>query len=1063
MKKLVLFVVSLFLMGAANMAFGQRTVTGKVTSADDPMGIPMVAVQIEGTTIGTSTDLNGVYTLNNIPATAKNLKFSAMGMKDKIVPISGGVINVVMETAAISLQEVQVSASGYGVRKKVDNVGSAVQVDEEVITRQTESNVINSLQGSVPGMQVSTASGQPGSATTVRIRGTSSLSSGNDPLYVIDGVPIITGAMGMTSYTNGDGTDPLASLNPEDIESIQLLKDAAATSIYGSRASNGVIVVTTKRGKEGKVSFGVNAKVGVSTPPNVKKRFQKVNLEDFRTFLYESRINSGAADDRTYQRWQENPNLAYQYYTPENSNYNIDFMNNNGFRTAEEIALYGPNSVYYTDWWDQVTRNGLIQDYSMTASGGTKNVNYYASVGYFNNKGIVIGSDYTRYSARLNLDVNPTDWLSFDMNLTGSYSEINTVPTGLAYASPIWGASMMRPTDPVYSYLESDEMNEWGNYYVVDPSTGEYIVDKSTWNTTSNPAAQGYNPVALYTDEYRDRAFQQQYKALFSPYLRVKLYKNLYVQSKIGIDFVTLKEENVWSMVVNPQGAQLGGVTQLQDQTLAYMNITNTINWMPSIKKNNFNILVGQEAQRFNQFTSFVAGQDYATPQLMEISNATDTRGAFNRADATLASYFGSVEYDYDNKYYVSASVRRDGSSRFGEDKRWGTFWSVGARYRISAERFMAATQSWLNNLSLRISYGTSGNQNVGYYQARGVYASTRYGGISGFGPSQLANPNLEWEKRNKFDVGLEFMLFNVLTVEADYYNDRTVDMIFSRPLSYATGFGAIAMNLGSMRNQGVEIQVNALLMNRKNFRWTLGFNITTNDNMILELPDHQSIQSGTIGILEEGHPSSQLYMPEYAGVDPATGRPRWYGADGEYVYNYNDAAYRYVGFSDPKFYGGLQMGFEFYNFDLSFQFNYNYGNYILSNDLPYLENEGQDPGATTTYWIMENRWQRPGDDVVVPQLMNGGNNNATALSTRLKMSGSYLRLKSIMLGYTLPKKHCEKIFLSSLRIYASIDNAWTWCAKDFRGYDPESGLSAIQTSNYPVPINYSLGINVGF
>ena len=277
MKKLVLFVMSLFLLGAANVALGQRTVTGKVTSAEDPMGVPMVAVQVEGTTIGTSTDLNGVYTLSNIPASAKNLKFSAMGMKDKVVPITGGVVNVVMESQAIALEEVQISGSGYGVRKKVDNVGSAVAVGEEVVKRQTESNVINSLQGSVPGMQVSTASGQPGSSTTVRIRGKSSLSSGNDPLYVIDGVPIVTGAMGMSDYSGGDGTDPLAALNPEDIESIQLLKDASATSIYGSRASNGVIVVTTKKGQEGKVNFSLNAKIGVETPPMIKMSLIKIS------------------------------------------------------------------------------------------------------------------------------------------------------------------------------------------------------------------------------------------------------------------------------------------------------------------------------------------------------------------------------------------------------------------------------------------------------------------------------------------------------------------------------------------------------------------------------------------------------------------------------------------------------------------------------------------------------------------------------------------------------------------------------------------------------------------
>lgn len=1025
MKKLVLFVMSLFLLGAANVALGQRTVTGKVTSAEDPMGVPMVAVQVEGTTIGTSTDLNGVYTLSNIPASAKNLKFSAMGMKDKVVPITGGVVNVVMESQAIALEEVQISGSGYGVRKKVDNVGSAVAVGEEVVKRQTESNVINSLQGSVPGMQVSTASGQPGSSTTVRIRGKSSLSSGNDPLYVIDGVPIVTGAMGMSDYSGGDGTDPLAALNPEDIESIQLLKDASATSIYGSRASNGVIVVTTKKGQEGKVNFSLNAKIGVATPPMVKKRFQKVNLEDFKTFLFESKVNTAINLNQSIL-YERDPESIWRWY--KGRGWNLDFT-----RTAKESAN--------TDWWDEVTRNGIIQDYSISASGGTKTVNYYASVGYFQNKGIVIGSDYTRYNARLNLDINPTKWLSFGVNLSGAYAEINTIPTELAYAAPIWGASMMRPSDPVYT--EKDGVK--------------------SWNTTTNPFAGGYNPVALRKDKYHDEAFQQQYKALFSPYLRVKLYKNLYVQSKIGIDYVDLREKNVWSMVVNPQGKSLGGLMQVDEQSIAYMNIANTINWMPSIKKNTFNILVGQEAQRFNQYEGYISGYDYVVPDLMEIANATETSGSTVRADATLASYFANVEYDYDNRYYVSASIRRDGSSRFGEDTRWGTFYSVGAKYRITGEKFMATTQNWLNNLSLRVSYGTSGNQNVGYYQARGVYATSRYGGLTGFAPSQLANNELCWESRNKFDVGLEFTIFNALTVELDYYNDVTKDMIFSRPLSYGTGFGSIANNVGKMRNQGVELQLSAMLINRKNFKWTFGFNLTTNDNKILKLPDGNDIRNGTIGLLREGRSSAQLYMVEWAGADPATGRPRWYGADGQYVFNYGEATYRFVGTSDPKVYGGIQTRFDFYNVDISFQFNYNAGNYILSNDLAYLENEGTYSGRVTTYYVMENRWQRPGDHADVPQIMVNGNKNSRNLSTYCRTDGSYFRIKSIVVGYTLPKKHCEKIFLKSLRFYGSIDNLFTACSKNFRGYDPESGLSAIQTSNYPVPVNYTFGINVGF
>ena len=375
----------------------------------------------------------------------------------------------------------------------------------------------------------------------------------------------------------------------------------------------------------------------------------------------------------------------------------------------------------------------------------------------------------------------------------------------------------------------------------------------------------------------------------------------------------------------------------------------------------------------------------------------------------------------------------------------------------------MATTQNWLNNLSLRVSYGTSGNQNVGYYQARGVYATSRYGGISGFAPSQLANGELRWESRNKFDVGLEFTIFNALTVELDYYNDVTKDMIFSRPLSYGTGFGSIAYNVGKMRNQGVELQLSAMLINRKNFKWTLGFNLTSNDNKILKLPDGNDIRSGTIGLLREGRSSAQLYMPEWAGADPATGRPRWYGADGQYVFNYGEAAYRFVGTSDPKVYGGIQTRFDFYNVDISLQFNYNAGNYILSNDLVYLENDGTQNGRVTTYYVFDNRWQRPGDNTDVPQIIEGGNNGSRNLSTFCRTDGSYFRIKSIVIGYTLPKKHCEKIFLKSLRFYGSIDNLFTACSKNFRGYDPESGLSAIQTSNYPVPVNYTFGINVGF
>lgn len=1004
MRKIVLFALSLLLMGA-QVAFAQRTISGKVTSADEPQGHPQVAVKVPGTSTGTVTNFDGEFTLS-LPAGVKQLEFSCLGLQTKLVDVVGNFLTVKMEATAIALQEV--SITGYGVSRKAATTGAAAQVDGEVVKKSTESNVINGLQGSVAGLQISSSTGQPGSPTTARVRGVSSVNSGNAPLYVVDGVPISSGGYGMYTYT-----DPLASINPEDIENIAVLKDASATSIYGSRASNGVIVITTKKGTEGKTQFMLNAKIGMSTAPFIKKNFKKVSADDYRTYLL----------DLKYGQTGEERNA----------------QNDKGFIKGFSNELgYDFNTKTNTDWWDEVTRTGIIQDYSITASGGNDKYNFFASVGYFNNQGFVIGTDFTRYSARLNVDYKPTKWLSFGMNLSGAYAEVNAVPNELAYASPIWSASAMRPTDPVKT-LDKDGKEKWYDSF-----------------------NEGYNPVALYTDQYKNEAFQQQYKALFSPYLRVQFYKNVFFQTKIGVDFVTVKEKNVLSAVVDPQGVSMGGLMQRTDQTSAVLNITNTLNWMPTIKeKHNLNFMLGQEAQRFNEYSGYMSGFNYAVPDLMEIGNAVETDASSDRSDATLASYFANAEYDYDGKYYLSASVRADGSSRFGANK-WGTFFAVGGKYRISAENFMAGTQSWLNNLTLRVSYGTTGNQNVGFFASQGLYSTGRYGGMSALMPGSLGNNDLAWESRNKFDVGLEISIFDRLTVEIDYYNDITNDMIFGIPLSSAVGFTSLTSNVGKMRNQGVEIQINALVVNRKNFQWTVALNLTSNNNKVLKLATKDPIV-GSISILEEGKSTSQFYMQEWAGVDPATGRPRWYDKDGNYVYSYNQADKRYVGSYDPTFYGGLSTRFDFYNFDVSLQFNYSYGNKLFINDLRYLEGVGEKKTSPTTYYVFDNHWKNPGDETDVPGLVYGGNNGSDSWSTRQMVDASYFRIKSIMVGYTLPKKLAQKIHFGSFRAYISIDNLYTVTNKNFRGYDPESGLGGTQAANYPLPINYTLGINVGF
>ena len=350
----------------------------------------------------------------------------------------------------------------------------------------------------------------------------------------------------------------------------------------------------------------------------------------------------------------------------------------------------------------------------------------------------------------------------------------------------------------------------------------------------------------------------------------------------------------------------------------------------------------------------------------------------------------------------------------------------------------------------------------MNYYAAQGLYSLGRYGGYTSLIPGSLGNPNLTWESRNKFDVGLEFSVFDRLTVEIDYYNDITDDMIFGIPLSAACGFSSLTTNIGKMRNQGVELQINALLMNRRNFQWTLAMNLTSNDNKVLKLATEKPIV-GSITILEVGKSTSEFYMREWAGVDPATGRPRWYDQDGNYVFNYNQAAQRYLGSSNPKIYGGISTRFDFYNVDVSLQFNYSYGNKLFINDLRYVEGVGERYTSPITYYVFDNRWQNPGDITDVPQVRYGGNNGSDGWSSRQLVDASYFRIKSIMVGYTLPKKLAQKSYLSSFRAYVSIDNLYTVTAKNFRGYDPEAGLGMTQAANYPLPINYTLGINVGF
>lgn len=432
---------------------------------------------------------------------------------------------------------------------------------------------------------------------------------------------------------------------------------------------------------------------------------------------------------------------------------------------------------------------------------------------------------------------------------------------------------------------------------------------------------------------------------------------------------------------------------------------------------------------------------------------------------STLSSFFMNAEYNYNNKYYGSASFRYDGSSRFGANNKWAPFWSVGAKYRISEEAFMEETKDWLSDLTVRGSYGTVGNQDIGYYAAMGLYSyGYSYNSKPGAVPTQIANPDLKWETVAKADLGLHAVLFDRFTVEMDYYNQRTKDMIFEVPLSYTSGFESVLKNIGEMENQGFEFLINSNVMKTKDFRWDVNLTGTFNRNKIIKLATDKPIENTTT-IRKVGEAYNTFYMAEYAGVDPETGSPLWYkGKEGkETTSNINEAGQRIVGSADPKFYGGIGMNFKYKNFDLSADVSYTLGNKVYNSGFSYDMQVGHYFLGPVSNYVYENRWQKPGDITNVPKFEAGNSSSAEANSTRFLMDGSYLRMKSVVLGYTLPSKLLSKAGISNLRVYASADNLFTITSSDYIGFDPQTRPTGFQSWSYPVPTNIMFGLNLGF
>ena len=911
-------------------------------------------------------------------------------------------VKVSLKSNAELLDEVVVT--GYGVQRKASFTGAAAVVGEEALAKKNDANFVKVLEGAVPGVQMNNSTSMPGVWGSVYVRGRASLNSGTQPLYVIDGMPVNSDTDAMSSSDN-NMVDPMASINPADIESITVLKDAAATAIYGSRAANGVIVVTTKKGSEGKFNINLDVKQGFVSMGNNNMNF--ANAEQSMKLF---------ADGLTaYQggNWQEN----YDYLAD---------------------SYFGWDRKTSTDWMDAITRNGYYQDYNLNAQGRTGNTGYYVSLGYLNTDGLIIGSDMERFSGRLNLD-SKFKWATIGVNTSYSYSTQNgfSLSTSGAMSSPLTAAiSSQTPMDPVY--------DSEGNYSNINM----------------------YNPVALMDEEAGELNETKMQTVNLNPYLQIDFGQGIYAKTTLGVNITDLRQYQYWSALYNPQAMDYNGLGQQYNSRNSVITWNNVFGWNHKFAdKHDVSLMLGQEMQKKSYFYEYYAKSDFpfADSGMRDLTTAgTDQGSEYYKQEARLASYFLDAHYSYADKYYLSGSFRRDGSSVFGANTRWGNFWSVGGKWRMSGEDFLNGNNV-ITNATLRASYGTVGNQDIDWYAARGFYgAGYNYNQMPGMRPVSISNQELTWEVSKKFDVGFDLSLWHRLNLTFDFYNEITSDALFQVPLSMTTGMSETYQNIGKIRNHGIEFAVNANIIQSKDWTWTAYANLTWNQNEVMKLSTDDPIEY-TFQIIEEGRPYTQFKMKEYAGVDSETGKPLWYlnETGEETTSDYNAAAKRYVGDADPDVLGGFGTNLTWKGVDFGLSFNYRLGGKVY------------DSGASFTGFGMAfrtpledvalNSWTEDNKNAKYPQYIYSDPYKATATSSRFLYSGNYLRISNLTLGYTLPKRWTEKALIQKLRAYISVDNLYTFTASDFVGYNPETSANGVIAWQYPATRTFIGGIQLTF
>ena len=959
---------TLLLFVALDVSAQQKvTVRGVITSADD--GLPLIGASVmDNQGGGVVADLDGNYEILAAPGTM--LIFSSIGFEDTIMPVpeQGGVIDVAMKTESIKIEDAVVVA--YGVRKKGTVTGSVATVKSDKLKDTPVPAFDQALQGQVAGLTVLSSTGEPSASATMTIRGTNSINSGTAPLYILDGVAI--------------SASDFNTINPADIESMSVLKDASSTSIYGARAANGVIVITTRRGRNmDKPVINFKAQVGIS-------------------------------------------NIAHGNWDIMNTEERIAYEKEVGMTAGQN---YDVLSQINTNWLEAVYKKAaLLHSYELAVSGATEKNNYFISGAYYNQDGIAPGSAFERYSFRANVEQRMAKWLKMGVNTMFNYQNIQQADEGsYNLVTPISAARFMLP---------------YWSPYKADGSLAS--INDGSWK------GQGQNPLEWIQN---NPLKYKKYKALAMVFAEFEIYRNLVFRSQVSADFSHTTGFSQSFPSYKPNQGE-GSAARSSSDALD-LQISNTLTYKFNLSSiHDFTFMLGQEGENYHREGFSVTGKGQTNDMLTDISFATRVTGwsSFSDSDYASVSFFGRGEYSYQDKYYLDASLRTDGSSRFGKNHRWGAFGGVGFMWNMRNESFMNAHRDWISNAQISFSSGTSGNSSIPNYEHLALIGGNgNYVGDSAMRPTQPGNDDLTWESTWTTNLAAHMGFWSRLNVDLEFYNKYTTDMLMAVPLSYAqsNGYGYRWENVGKMINLGVELNLNANLLHVGDFNWDFNFNTGYNFNRITELyngvTEYENANTNTKLVV--GRPLGEFYMNRYAGVNPANGDALWYDKDGNITTEFRPEDKVLMG---KTYHAPVQGGFgttlSWKGLSLSAQFSYVAGRYMVNNDRYFDESNGRFMTYNQSNRLLYDRWKEPGDVTDIPR-----HGIFTEFDSRLLEDASFLRLKNLMLAYSFPKY---------ARIYFQAQNLFT--VTGFSGLDPE-GASNIYAAQYPMSRQFTFGLDLRF